>query len=101
MATVTVTIQTVTTSLPTGTTAGALRVALLSGGTEFATQDVDGTEAVFYGVPDGDYTATALRMDADGGELSVRVTADFTVDEVADTYEAPSGLSVSVTPDVA
>lgn len=101
MATVTITIQTTTTALPTGVAAGALRVALLSGGSEFATQDVDGTEAVFYGVPDGDYTATAVRLDDAGGELSVRVTADFTVDEVADTYEAPSGLSVSVAPDVA
>lgn len=101
MATVTIAIQTTTTALPTGVVAGALRVTLLSNGAEFAAQDVDGAEAVFYGVPDGDYTATAVRLDDAGAELSAVISANFTVDETAETYEAPSGLSVSVAPDVA
>jgi hypothetical protein len=101
MATVTITIQTTPVALPTGVAAGALRVSLLSGGAEFASQDVDGTEAVFLGIPDGEYTASAVRLDDVGGELSTRITQDFTVDAVTETYEAPSGLSVSVTPDVA
>lgn len=99
MATVTVTVQTVSTELPVGVSAGVLRIELLQDGNVVDAQEVDGVTATFNDVAEGFYTVTAQRLDDAGGALSGVVSTDFDVTGTsAETYDAPASLSVSVTP---
>lgn len=102
MSKVTVTVVTVPTTLPAGVTAGALRVSLLDNtGAVVATQDVATSDAVFTGIANGDYTASAVRLDGTGTNLGDAVTAPFSVADVPppvpeQTFDAPSSLAVVV-----
>lgn len=99
MATVTVTILTTPTTLPAGVTAGVMRVELLQDGNVFDSVEPVDNVATFNDVPVGFYTATAVRLDSDGNELSGIVSTDFDVtDTTSEMYDAPASLSVSVTP---
>lgn len=99
MATVTVTVVTTPVSLPTGITAGVLRVELIHDGVAVHSADAVDNVATFTDVNEGFYTATAVRLDADGNELSGVVSTDFDVTgTTSETYDAPASLSVSVTP---
>mgnify|MGYP002716235558 CR=1 FL=1 len=99
MATVTVTILTTPTELPAGITAGVMRVALLRDGVEIDSTDATDNTATFTDVAEGFYTATAVRLDDAGNELSGVVSTDFDVTgTTSETYDAPASLSVSVTP---
>jgi hypothetical protein len=99
MSKVTISVVTVPTDLPSGITAGALRVAILDlTGATVATQDVTGVTAAFTGVADGDYVASAVRLDDTGANLGVAVTAAFSVTIVPPVaqYDAPASLTVLV-----
>jgi hypothetical protein len=102
MATVTLAIATVTTPLPAGITAGLINVTLTAAsGTVLGTQvvaDTNGITATFTAVPDGTYTASAQLVDSTGAALGAAVTAPVTVTTVATTFEAPSGITVTVAP---
>lgn len=100
MSKVTVKIVTTSVSLPSNVKAGKLRISLSQGTDVVDYKDVDGKEAVFEAVVDGEYTVTAQRLDDTGQALGGVVTYDFTVnDESDDMYDAPSAISVTVTAD--
>lgn len=97
MSKVTVTVVTVKTDLPAGVIAGDLRVSISqTDGAIVDSQDVDGNEAVFTGIVDGDYIATAVRLDDIGENIGVPISVIFSVDDVQDTYGSPESLSVVV-----
>lgn len=100
MSKVTVTIATTSVSLPQSIKAGKLRISLLRGTDVLDYQDVTGKEAVFTAIEDGSYTISAQRLDDTGQELGGAISHNFTVsDETDDMYDAPSAITVNVTPD--
>jgi hypothetical protein len=103
MSTVTLTLTTLTTPLPAGVTAGLINVSLTDNatGTVFGTQavaDTNGITATFTAVPDGVYTASAQLVDSTGAALGAAVTVPVTVATAPTTFEAPTGMTVTVTP---
>jgi hypothetical protein len=87
--------------LPTGVTQGKTRFTITdASGATVQTQDVDGLEADFTGVPDGTFNASAQFLDSTGALLGSAVTASF-VDAVqvppASTFTPLASLSATVT----
>lgn len=92
---------------PSGLAAGITRFAIIAeDGTVAHTQDVAGLSATFNGVEDGNFTGSAQLLDTAGALLGSPVTQAF-VDGVpvtppaAVTFQPLTGLSITVTPEVA
>jgi hypothetical protein len=104
MSKVIIAIATVVATLPAGIEAGPLRIALLDqAGNVVQAQTLTGVEATFTGIADGEFTATAVRLDSTGANLGDVITQAFTValvvPPVPATFDAPTGLTISVTPE--
>lgn len=100
MSKVVISVVTAQADLPSGVSAGAKRFSIAdTAGNVVQTQDVDGVEATFTGVSDGDFTASVQDLDSNGGNLGNAVTAAFNVSTVVTPpaqYAASSAVSVVV-----
>lgn len=88
--------------LPTGVTQGNTRFTITdSNGAAVQTQDVPGLDAVFTGIADGTFTASAQFLDSTGALLGDAVTTSFVdaveVPPAATTFTPLASLTATAT----
>ena len=90
MKTVNIKVATFKAELPEGKTSGLLRISILE---LDLSQDVEGVEASFPDIPPGAYIAQAVRLDANGDNLSAPIQNSFMV-PVPKDYDAPAIIEI-------
>ncbi len=97
MAQVIVTATTQDFAAPAGTVAGQYEVAITDSTGVTTKQDVATPTATFASVAPGDYTASVVLLDSNGGQLGSKQTATFNVPTPATvTVQAANVVTVTV-----
>jgi hypothetical protein len=89
--------QTVPQEFPPGTVGGQFKFTLtkLADNTSIS-QETTEVFSVFTDVAPGDYTMSALLLDANGVEISLAVTANFNVPEPVVILQVPTAVQVNL-----
>lgn len=81
-------------ALPAGVTAGRVLFSVSDADGLVDSAQSDGPEVVFADIAPGTYTATVVRLDAQGDTLGDAASAEFVVPEV--TFAQPASLTVTI-----
>lgn len=97
MATVNISVATVSFEAPAGTVAGNFEIGYQDSNNVITKQDVATPSAVFANVAPGDYVALAVRLDGSGNAVGPQITQVFTVPAVAGVpVDVPNVVTVTL-----